>query len=253
MASTQRPLQNGKSDLRWRIGEPDRHRCQPFFPFNRKPLSLPFVAIRCCRSMTASMPSRPPSPSSPDLRCIAACNISRLPDVDGDRPKRKKFKKYPIGYVHIDIAEVRTEQGNYTFLSPSTAPREALIKSFSCNSGTSKTQIPCVNDKGKIRQADLIRASLEVRLCQGRHRSPAHQAQASLDQRPGRTHEPNPQRSNRQTLLLRDARPVPTTSRRLRQRLQLRQKTQNSQRTYALRIYLLTLDKRTTKIQTQSN
>lgn len=36
--------------------------------------------------------------------------ISRLPDVEGDRPK-KKFKAYPIGYVHVDIAEVRTEQG----------------------------------------------------------------------------------------------------------------------------------------------
>jgi hypothetical protein len=40
--------------------------------------------------------------------------------------------------------------------------REALIKSFSCNSGTSKTQIPCGNDKRKIRQADLIRNSLNA-------------------------------------------------------------------------------------------
>jgi len=37
--------------------------------------------------------------------------ISRLPDVDGDKPKRQKFKRYPIGYFHIDIAEVRTEEG----------------------------------------------------------------------------------------------------------------------------------------------
>uniref|UniRef100_UPI001FE0F2E9 DDE-type integrase/transposase/recombinase n=1 Tax=Rhizobium ruizarguesonis TaxID=2081791 RepID=UPI001FE0F2E9 len=34
-----------------------------------------------------------------------------LPDVDGDKPAKKKFKSYPIGYFHIDIAEVRTEQG----------------------------------------------------------------------------------------------------------------------------------------------
>ena len=33
------------------------------------------------------------------------------PDVEGDKPARKKFKTYPIGYFHIDIAEVRTEQG----------------------------------------------------------------------------------------------------------------------------------------------
>jgi transposase InsO family protein len=36
--------------------------------------------------------------------------ISRLPSVEGDKPK-KRFKEYPIGYVHIDIAEVRTEDG----------------------------------------------------------------------------------------------------------------------------------------------
>ena len=36
--------------------------------------------------------------------------ISRLPSVDGDKPK-KRFKAYPIGYFHIDIAEVRTAEG----------------------------------------------------------------------------------------------------------------------------------------------
>ena len=30
--------------------------------------------------------------------------------MKGDKPK-KKFKAYPIGYFHIDIAEVRTEEG----------------------------------------------------------------------------------------------------------------------------------------------
>jgi len=34
-----------------------------------------------------------------------------LPDVTGDSTDRKKFKAYPLGYCHIDIAEVRTEQG----------------------------------------------------------------------------------------------------------------------------------------------
>ena len=37
-------------------------------------------------------------------------DISRLPAVDGDKPK-KRFKAYPIGYFHIDIAEVRTAEG----------------------------------------------------------------------------------------------------------------------------------------------
>jgi IS30 family transposase len=37
--------------------------------------------------------------------------ISRLPDVEGDKPKRQKFKRYPIGFFHIDIAEVQTGEG----------------------------------------------------------------------------------------------------------------------------------------------
>jgi transposase InsO family protein len=44
-------------------------------------------------------------------RCFKRHGISRLPDLEGDKPTKKKFKQYPIGYVHIDIAEVRTEEG----------------------------------------------------------------------------------------------------------------------------------------------
>ncbi len=31
--------------------------------------------------------------------------------IDGDKPEKQRFKVYPIGYFHIDIAEVRTEEG----------------------------------------------------------------------------------------------------------------------------------------------
>jgi hypothetical protein len=31
--------------------------------------------------------------------------------VEGSVPNRRKFKSYPIGYFHIDLTEVRTEQG----------------------------------------------------------------------------------------------------------------------------------------------
>ena len=44
-------------------------------------------------------------------RCLQRHGISRLPEVEGDKPNKRKFKAYPIGYFHIDIAEVRTEQG----------------------------------------------------------------------------------------------------------------------------------------------
>lgn len=55
-------------------------------------------------------------------RCLQRHGISRLPEV-GDKkpdkkPDKKKFKTYPIGYVHIDIAEVRTEDGKlYLFVA----------------------------------------------------------------------------------------------------------------------------------------
>src|SRR5450631_4143869 len=44
-------------------------------------------------------------------RCLQRHGISRLPDVEGDKPAKKKFKSYPIGYFHIDIAEVQTAEG----------------------------------------------------------------------------------------------------------------------------------------------
>jgi hypothetical protein len=37
-------------------------------------------------------------------RCLQRHGISRLPDVDGDKPAARKFKAYPIGYFHIDVA-----------------------------------------------------------------------------------------------------------------------------------------------------
>jgi transposase InsO family protein len=42
-------------------------------------------------------------------RCLQRHGISRLPKADREKPK--KFKKYEIGYFHIDIAELRFEGG----------------------------------------------------------------------------------------------------------------------------------------------
>src|SRR5258708_23750647 len=55
-------------------------------------------------------------------RCLQRHGISRLPDVEGDKPAKKKFKAYPIGFFHIDIAEVRTEEVKlYLFLASDRA------------------------------------------------------------------------------------------------------------------------------------
>ncbi len=51
-------------------------------------------------------------------RCFQRHGISRLPEVAGDKPAKQPFKRYPIGYFHIDIAEVRTEEGKlYLFVA----------------------------------------------------------------------------------------------------------------------------------------
>lgn len=51
-------------------------------------------------------------------RCLQRHGISRLPEVEGDKPAKKKFAKYAIGYFHVDIAEVQTEQGRlYLFVA----------------------------------------------------------------------------------------------------------------------------------------
>ena len=51
-------------------------------------------------------------------RCLKRHGISRLPEAEGDTSSRKRFKPYPIGFFHIDIAEVRTEEGKlYLFVA----------------------------------------------------------------------------------------------------------------------------------------
>ena len=44
-------------------------------------------------------------------RCLQRHGISRLPEVEGDKPSKERFASHPIGYFHLDLAEVSTEQG----------------------------------------------------------------------------------------------------------------------------------------------
>jgi transposase InsO family protein len=69
----------------------------------------------CLYALQASIPSLTRSSLH---RCFQRHGISRLPEITGDKPPKKKFKRYPIGYFHIDIAEVRTEAGKlYLFVA----------------------------------------------------------------------------------------------------------------------------------------
>jgi hypothetical protein len=52
-------------------------------------------------------------------RCFQRHGVSRLPlNEDGQSTPRKKFNDYPIGYLHVDFAEVHTAEGRqYLFVA----------------------------------------------------------------------------------------------------------------------------------------
>ena len=62
-------------------------------------------------------------------RCLQRHDISRLPEVGGDKPAKKKFKAYPLGYFHIDIAEVQTSEGKlYLFVAIDRTSKFAFVE-----------------------------------------------------------------------------------------------------------------------------
>ena len=159
-------------------------------------------------------------------RCLQRHGIGRLPDVEGDKPAKKKFKSYPIGYFHIDIAEVQTAEGKlYLFVAIDRTSKFAFVQLVRKTGRTSASAFLRGPDRSRSLQdphrSDRQRhpvhlpASIPMgrrRVCDAhvrhalprkRHRAPAHQDQASLDERSGRTHEPHHQGGHRQTLPLR--------------------------------------------------
>jgi transposase InsO family protein len=82
-------------------------------------------------------------------RCLKRHGISRLPETDGDKPVRRRFKAYPIGFFHIDIAEVRTEQGK--------------LHLFVAIDRTSKFAFAQLHERATTRiAADFLRALLQA-------------------------------------------------------------------------------------------
>jgi transposase InsO family protein len=68
----------------------------------------------CLYALQATIPHLT---SSSLHRLFQRHGISRLPSVEGP-PARRQFRGYPLGYVHIDLAEVWTEQGKlYLFVA----------------------------------------------------------------------------------------------------------------------------------------
>ncbi len=62
-------------------------------------------------------------------RCLQRHGISCLPDVEGDKPAIKKFRSYPIGCFHVDIAEVQTAQGKlYLYVAIDRTSKFAYVQ-----------------------------------------------------------------------------------------------------------------------------
>ena len=199
-------------------------------------------------------------------RCLQRQGISRLPEVEGGEPSKKKFKAYPIGYFHIDIAELHTAEGKlYLYVAIDRTSKFAFVQLVRKTGRTSASAflealiaaVPykihtVLTDNGiqftfPPRYADgptarYVDTHVRYALPRKWHRTSADQDQASLDQWSGRAHEPHDQGSDRPTLLLRPTRSAQSPPRRLHQCLQLRSAAEDPQGSHALRIHLQILD-----------
>ena len=62
-------------------------------------------------------------------RCLQRHGISRLPEIEGDKEPKKRFKSYPIGFFHLDIAEVQTAEGKlYLFVAIDRTSKFAFVQ-----------------------------------------------------------------------------------------------------------------------------
>ena len=62
-------------------------------------------------------------------RCLQRYGISRLPEVEGDKAPKRRFKSYPIGYFHLDIAEVQTAEGKlYLYVAIDRTSKFAFVQ-----------------------------------------------------------------------------------------------------------------------------
>ena len=90
----------------------------------RRHTMLPLDGCLC-----ALQPTIPHLTRSSLHRCLQRYGISRLPEVQGDKPVKKRFKSYPIAYFHFDIAEVQIAEGKlYLFVAIDRTSKFALTE-----------------------------------------------------------------------------------------------------------------------------
>ena len=110
-------------------------------------------------------------------RCLQRHGISRLPEVEGDKPNKRKFKAYPIGYFHIDIAEVRTEQGKlYMFVAIDRTSKFAFVELHEKADDSGFWRLPAPSSR---------RRPLQGPYGSHRQRHPIHHARAGRASLPG--------------------------------------------------------------------
>jgi hypothetical protein len=228
-----------------------------------RPFNISLAVTDC---LYALQPTVPHLTRSSLHRCLQRHGIGRLPDVEGDKPAGKKFKSYPIGYFHIDIAEVQTAEGKlylyvaidrtskFTFVqvvrktgrTSAAAFLTALIEAVPYKIHTVLTDNGIHFPAAIRRWSDGALRDAHVRhaLPRERDRAPAYQSEAPLDEWAGREDEPHDQGSHGPAIPLRQPSAARSPSRRLRQRLQLRTKAQDPEGPHTIRVHLQNLDKR---------
>lgn len=113
-------LPTGLKEVRlWYPLRRSNHRCFP--------AAYAAAAIDDC--LYALQPTIPHLTRSSLHRCLQLPGISRLPEVEGGKPSKKKFKACPIGYFHIDIAELQTAEGKlYLYVAIDRTSKFAFVQ-----------------------------------------------------------------------------------------------------------------------------
>ena len=138
-------------------------------------------------------------------RCLQRHGISRLPRDESNNREKKKFKAYPMGFFHIDIAEVRTDEGKlYLFLSIDRTSKfvmakltgratmleaQALIEELVAAVPYNIHTICWYHEKSYRSDGYVSGTSLWSDLSQVWYRTSSEQTESSLDEWSGRTDE----------------------------------------------------------------
>jgi len=64
-------------------------------------------------------------------RCLVRHGLNRLPKEEQPSKAKKSFKDYPVGYVHVDISEVHTQEGKaYLFVGIDRATKYTYVEVY---------------------------------------------------------------------------------------------------------------------------